>query len=1115
MVRIIYGKAKSGKTHQLFTEINERLSNGEEGLILLVPEQYTLEAEKQLMAFMDAEGLLNIEVLSFKRLAHRVISEVGAPEKNSLTTAGKIMLLRKIFFESREDLKVYKSAYDKMGFLSQVLDLIKELKQNMVTPEKLQAVGDGLDANPLLKAKLEDFSHIFNVYERLKSDRYHDEEDLYAHLLSGIAISERLKDVTLWIDGFDSYTVQELGILKALMKTVKSLTLTLCTDALDVFAHTHGFYRKIENAALEVGVPFEGIQCYWHGVTDDFEHIAEQLQAYPYNKHWIDPEKVKIYAAETRESEVSFCTSEMMDLVMTKGYTWQDFAVITNGLEAYEMSVKNVFDEIGIPFFLDVVSSTRSNPLVHLILSYLKMYDERFTPESVGHFAKSMFFYEDFTDVCCFENYLKSNGIRNKKIKSPFEVSCEFGCNLETIEAQRVKLNALLKEGLTKAEVKVSDVVTTLYEMLTTLDVQSKISAEIERFNGVENYDQSQQYAQIWNKTMGLFDQLVDLMGDEHLPIPQLIHVMEAGFEAMEIGRLPQDENRVLVGSIDRSRAHPIKVMFFIGFNDGIIPELGSDRQLISDAEKHQFTEMGLEIVADDKMFADKEQFNIYHALTRPSERLYFTFARADAEGGALRPSYFISKLLKVAPNLKLEDERLSENSIKQKILGKAATLKYLAVEMRRSVDGYPIHEAWPTVFGWYKINAPERAELLMNGLKHQNVTDRLKDDAVEALFGSPLRTSVSRLEEYVQCPFKYFVNAGLQPIVDKKYELTAPDIGTLFHKALEIFGQRIFNDGIQWRDMSQDAVSALMDDVVENITKRSIFEDRFQYRYLVNKLKRVSKKAAWTLTRQLTAGAFKPVAFEVAFGQDKESAPPILIELDRGKSMLIRGVIDRVDQVTLDNRHYVRIIDYKSGAKSLNLSDIYNGLQMQLMVYLSACLDNPHYFNLPTLAPAGAFYFRIDDPLIESTEQVPEMIDQAVFESLKMDGVALDDREVLKQFDDELYETMKSSVVQVRLKKDGGFTKDSKVVTESVFNAMIDHVKETIVGIGNDLMAGRIEIAPCKSNTFVSCQYCDYQALCQFEPQMDGKAYNKLQTHSNEEVIEKIKGNQHGKVDD
>lgn len=1114
MVRIIYGKAKSGKTHRLFTEINESLLSGEEGLVLLVPEQYTLEAEKQLMAFMGAEGLLNIEVLSFKRLAHKVIAETGSPEKNTLTAAGKIMLLRKIFYESRESLNVYKSAYDKMGFLSQVLDLIKEFKQNRVTPETLKAIGDGLETNPLLKAKLEDFSHIFNAYETMKSDRYQDEEDLYAHLLSCISSSGKLKGMKLWIDGFDSFTVQELGILKALMGTVSSLSLALCFELnapIDVYAHTSGFFRKFQKASVEVGVPFEQISCDWKGVETDFEHIAEQLQAYPYKKRHVDASKVKLFAADSRESEVSFCASEMVSLVMMQGYTWQDFAVITNGLEAYEMNIKNVFDEIGIPFFLDVVSSTRSNPLVHLILAYLKIYEDRFTPESVAHFVKSMFFYDDFTDICCFENYIKSNGIRNKKIKSPFEIACEYGCDLEKLEAIRLRLIALFRDGLTKAETKVSDVVITVYEMLKSLDVQSKIANQIDRFNKEKNYDQSQQYAQIWNKTMGLFDQLVDLMGDEHLPITQLIHVMEEGFEAMEIGRLPQDENRVLVGSIDRSRAHPIKAMFFIGFNDGIIPELGSDRQLLSDAEKNQFTQMGLEIVADDKMFADKEQFNIYHALTRPSNQLYFTYARSDAEGGALRPSFFITKLLKIAPNIKHEDERLSEFAIKQKLLGKTATLKHLAVEMRRSVDGYPIHDVWPLVFDWYKTNVPERAELLVSGLKHQNTTENLNEAAVEALFGSPLKTSVSRLEEYVQCPFKYFVNAGLQPILDKKYELSAPDIGTFFHKALEIFGQRIYNEGIQWPEMSQDAVNGLMDEVVESITQRAIFEDRFQYRYLVNKLKRVSKKAAWTLTRQLTAGTFKPVAFEVAFGQDKESAAPILIQLDQGKSMLIRGVIDRVDQVSLDNRHYVRIIDYKSGSKSLNLSDIYNGLQMQLMVYLSACLENPEYFNLPAIAPAGAFYFKIDDPLIESTEQLAENIDKAVFESLKMDGVALDDSEVLKQFDDGLYDTLKSSVVQVRLKKDGDFTKDSKVVSEEVFMAMIDHVKGRIVGIGNELMTGRIDIAPCKVKTFVSCQYCDYQALCQFEPQTDGKAYNKMETYSNEEVIEKIKGNPNG----
>jgi ATP-dependent helicase/nuclease subunit B len=411
-------------------------------------------------------------------------------------------------------------------------------------------------------------------------------------------------------------------------------------------------------------------------------------------------------------------------------------------------------------------------------------------------------------------------------------------------------------------------------------------------------------------------------------------------------------------------------------------------------------------------------------------------------------------------------------------------------------------------------MHKPEKAKMLLSGLTHSNGVNQLEDRYISAAFSTPIHTSVSELEQYIQCPFKYFVDSGLKPIPQKQYELGAPDIGTLFHKALELYGKHIYENQLAWDQITKEESDRLIETIVGDITMFDVFQSKHQYKYLINKLKRVSKKAAWVLTEHLKNGLFEPVAFEVAFGRESESAPPIHIRLASGESMLIRGVIDRIDKVTIDDQTYIKIIDYKSGKKQLTMSDIYNGLQMQLMVYLSACLENPEYLKVDKILPAGAFYFRIDDPIIESTAQVAEIIEKQIASALKLDGLALEDASVLRHIDRLIFDNNASDVIEVKVKTDGAFTKDSKLLPLDAFVGLMHHVKQTIQSIGNSLNAGNIEIRPCKTKGFVSCQYCDFKAICQFDPHFEGNHYRYLKAYSNDEVIEKIGEKPHGEMD-
>ena len=1108
MIRIVYGKAKCGKTHQIYSEIHEAAQKAsQKGLLyLIVPEQYTLEAEKQLIEHSQSDGFIGIEVVSFKRLAHKVFSEIGQPEGVRISEIGKIMMLRRLFSTSKGNLTVYQSAYNKLGFLSKFHDLIKEFKQNMVTPDALdQMIGVVEDAT-LLKNKLKDFSVVYKAYENEKAKDYFDDEDFYMTLLEILPKSQNLKHATIWIDGFDSFTVQELQILSTLSTLATALNITICTDGMmkeGHFDHTNALFKRFSEMARENGISFTSELCERPFPSEDILHIAENLLAYPYIKKTINQDVVQIFVADNRLDEVEYCAAKIVDLVGREGFDWQDFAVVTNDLDAYAMSIKRIFDEFELPYFLDQKRQVANNPLVHLIKSYLHMYSEGFSTEQMINFLKTGLVESDALAISRFEIYAKQYGVREKKLMKPFEIE---GQDLILENGLRETLASLIVPEF-KSKITVRTAIEKLFELLIKLKVNEKIDTQVKAFTAAGSYDEAQQFAQIWNKTMDLFDQLVEIMGDEVLTIEALVEVVESGFETTEVGLLPLSDSQILIGTIDRSRAHPIKVLFFLGLNDGIVPELGNDKQLILDSEKAFFSEKGMKLLADSQMFLSKEQFNLYFTMTRPTERLYFSYARSDSEGRALRPSYFINKLSRICSNIKTIDARISHDVLPYRVSTSKGTVKHLATEMRRAVDGYPVSPEWEAAFAWYAENERQTANLLIHGLTHSNIVDKLSQKAVLAAYDLPIKTSVSRLERFVECPFKYFVESGLKPIPQKSYELGAPDVGILFHSALEHFGKTIFNENIDWQTLTKDRSDAMMEAIIGTITDVDIYHSRFQYQYMINKLKRVSKKAAWTLTQQLSSGAFVPTAFEVAFGDGPESVAPILVSLTNGERLLIRGVIDRVDTVEIEGKKYIKIIDYKSGRKSLSLSDIYNGLQMQLMVYLSACMDNPHYFKATEIAPAGAFYFRIDDPFIEATTQVEAIIQDKIASELKLDGISLDDVKVLKHLDANLFDQNVSNVIQVKIKSDGAFSKDSKIMPIEAFEGMIKHVEDTIRTIGDELLEGKIDVSPCKTGGFISCQYCDFKSLCQFDRHFEGNTYRTIKSLSNEEVIEKLKG--------
>lgn len=1119
-MELYLGKAKSGKTEAIYRAIGERILNGTATeTMLIVPEQYTLEAEKQLIRSLGTMGFIGVEIVSLKRLSHKILSEVGRSIGTHITQTGKQMLLQNVFLQQEWSLKYYQNAYEKAGFLSRFLDLIQEFKQNRVTFEEVITLSRQMNGHALLKYKLDDIGKIMEAYELAKGEHYFDDQDLMEAFIDAIPSSKWIKQMVIYVDGFDSFTIQEHQILQALCQHSSQVVMTLPIEAhtSDTGVKKSCFKHTLRTLSMIQLYPSESIDliAFNHRYMKmGFEHIAENIVQYP---HEIFSEKnvpeVEVFSAASIQTEVAYVCTQILKCVHEKGLRFDEIAVVTNGLENYQTPLTHLLTTYQIPFFLDAKVGISHQPITHFIMALLDLPLNPKNSQGVIQLLKTglLNYPEDL--VFEFELYVKAYGIRVFQFEKPFEKEPLGKYPLETLCGLRTELldpvSTLLK--LHKdSEQMIQTYTMTFYRLIEKLQLEHSV---ISLSNNMEQNGEliaAQEVIQVWNAIVQLMDEMVLLMGERIVSYSEWVSIFKVGLDSIEIGRLPLEKNVVLVGNMDRSKSHPIKALFLLGLNEGILPEAGGTQQLFMEAEKEIMMHNGQRMLSDSEMFVEKEQFNLYTTLTRPSDWLFLSYANSDAEGRSMRASSYVGKIKKICPNLEIKYETRDMKDLEGNpfwVYGYGPTYQQLALAFRKYLDGYELDHKWYEVMAWYKKYNSADYERVIQAMLHQNVFAPLKMETVEKIYASPLKTSVSALETYAQCPFKYFVKTGLAPEKEKRFVVEYPDVGILFHETLEAFGKKLYEEKKLWREIDDAASDQFVDEIVNEMVDTDLYQSKFSYRYMANKLKRVSKRAVKTLRYHLAKGDFMPQAFELNFGKGINTVPPIIITLSNGKQIHLRGVIDRVDILRGEDQDYVKIIDYKSGSKHLTLSEVYYGLQMQLLVYLKACLGRPEYFKATTLYPGGAFYFKIDDPFIDNATKVKDYVEENLLDALKMDGICLEEKTVLNGLDVSLMELGKSDVVKVKFKTSGDLTKDSMAVSLEAFNALMLWVEEMIREIGESILDGDMSISPCKIGGFTSCQYCDYSAICQFDVKFEGNQYRVLKVLDNEVVLERLIG--------
>lgn len=1134
-LQFIFGRAGSGKSFHCLNQIKSELEqNNEKKFVLLVPEQYTFQAEQDLIKILETGGILKTEVLSFQRMAYRVLNEVGGITYPHIHPAGKCMILYRILDKMKDSFLIFHKSANCQGFVNTISSLITELKRYNISPSGLDYAINDLEDGSYLKQKLIEIQLIYSEFENMLLKRYRDADDELMLLAEKLSETSMYDGAQIWIDGFSGFTPQEFEVIAKLMQKAEKINITICTDILedegtddlsDVFSSSKRVYRKFMTIARNNSIPVFPPIALNSQTLPRFKDSAEiaSLEAnyfsYPYKAYKNSTVDIELFEALNIYSEIEECAKDIIRQCRDNGLRYKDIGVVTRNLSGYENLIEVIFGEYGIPCFMDSKTEILSHPLVRLVLSMLEIFIENWSYETVFRYLKSGLTGIENADIDMLENYVLACGIKGGRWTGEADwtylpditpedkrSAADDQLILEINRIRRLVTEPLLRfRNEAKGRKKAVEFCSCLYDFLIETGAVDRIQAYIEEFTLVGNLRLASEYEQVWNILMDVFDQTVEVMGDEAIGLERFANTIKIGLEEYKISTIPVSLDQVLIGSIEHSKSHKIKALYILGTNDGIFPSAGLSEGILSDADRMMLNKNGVELASDTKTQVFDEQFLIYRALTTPEKFLRLSWPIADHEGKTMRPSVIISRMKKLFPQITVKSNLEKPSSGKEDIELIAAPIpafNQLVAALRHKNDGQDVGEMWQDVYSWFS-NREEwniKCSIMLNALKYKNIALPVSREKVRELYGSNAYSSVSRIEKYTSCPFAYYIQYGLGVKERKIYRLSPPDVGTFMHSVIERFSRLVEEENISWRSFEKEwceqQVSIIVDNLLENM-KNTIIGGSKRFKALTVRLKRVVVRSVWLIAEHIRRGSFEPVGYEVDFGEGGKF-PPVVIELDSGEKIRLTGRIDRIDALKTGDGTYLRIIDYKSGSKDFKLSDVYYGLQMQLITYMDALWENSDRQD-EIILPAGMLYFKVDDPIIKATgTSTPEEIESAIMKKLKMKGLILADVQLVKHMDNTINGS--SMIIPARINK-GDVLGKSSAATLDQFVMLRTYIKKLLKDLCTEIMSGNVPIKPYKKKKLTSCQYCSYSSVCQFDLSQKDNSFKLLHDKENDEV--------------
>ena len=1120
-LRYIFGGSGSGKLTYCIEQILKRNNPS----MLIVPEQFTLQAEKLVIEKSKSKVLFDIYVLNFKKLARIVLKEKGYINKIPLEDMGQTMVLRKILSElgEKKQLSYFpEKSYYNIGLLDKVLETLKEFLQTNINLLDFEyIIEQTTDEN--FKNKLKDIKLIYERYKEFLENEYITDETIIDILAKDIKdFSFINSDLEVFLYGFEGFNNQELNVLEELFKICYRVNICFSINSnktyfedinmFDNYFYTkttiNKIHKKIVNIlGVEIEKPLYLKEDKRHEDNEELLFLRENFLKYKPKKYSKNPENIKIFSCKNKYDEIENLAYNIIELVKNNDYSYKDIAVILAD-EKYQKNIKIIFNKYDIPYFLDDKKKIANHSLVELIICALDIILYNFRYDNIFRYLRTGFFEIENginikkEDIDILENYVIKYGIKGKKWLEDFEYGFYENSiyNFDNINnTRRIFLKSIQKLDFNKTKkYTVIEISEKIVEFLNDLNITDNLLKFIERDEKfykegyIKNAGLIDEHIQVFNCVFQTLQKLVDILGDEKLKLDEYIKILKSTFEKQTISIVPPTQDEVLIGDFNRTRLANNKVLFCVAMNEGNIPKYNNESAFISDEEKLGLIAKGIELKPTGVATISGQMLSIYNLMLKASDKLYLSYSISELDGKAKKPSIIISKIEEIFKNIDIYLEEEGDKNI-------YCPDRAFDTIFKKLNDDKFFDEDAKEIFAWF-LESPKYREKIDNITKGIAKIENINKEVIEERFldeiykDKNLSTSVSKLEEFRKCPFSYFLKYILN-IKDRDNNiLDFLTLGNIYHSVLEEFSNRILKDMEKVQNIKDEEIYIVLGEIIEEMSKQEEISNLFdigpKYRYYLNRIKNIVFISSKALIEQIREGKFEPKHFEIDFDRISNYKKDLSINLDSGYKMNIKGKIDRVDKFFDDEKEYIKIMDYKSSDKDLSLDKVYYGLQLQLLTYLDIFVKMEQSSSPKEVLPAGAFYFEVKEEILKDG-----MKEDKITEEFNLKGILLDNDKVKKAVGEKTNSKGKS-VCKVST---------SSIFNQDEFSKILKLANILVKEISNEIVKGDIKVYPYKYKIETGCNYCNYKDICNFDIMEKEQKYNCFKAIEKAQIFSKI----------
>lgn len=1115
MLQFILGRAGSGKTFKIQEIMADLAQNGAEKLLLIVPEQSSFAMEKAMLTFLGEQVASKVRVATFTRLIELVFRQTGRGFGQRITKGDRNLLMSLAIDKVAGRLAMYRGQAGKLEFVEMMVAVLSEFKMCNVDYNSLLEISKAVE-DPILRAKMQDTALILEAYESLLQSAHNDPLDDLTRLAQRLTQCDSFfSGYTVMFDGFEGFTPQQMAIIEIIFKQSENCYISLCTDAagfldddFSLFAPINRTAKRILNIAksnnLQVNEPIclEKSRRFKGKGLKILETRVFRPKKEPFCEEIGD---VLIFSGRTKYEEADFICRTIRRLACEGGYKYGDFAVVTRNEETYRGIIDVFFEKYEIPYFMDRREEVDAKPLMLTVIYALEAVNSNFSSESIFKYLKAGLAGVAVDDIFELENYCLFWGITGKRWLSDFTANPDGYAQMGTEDEEELaKLNGLREKviaPLAELKEKIADatgdaITKALYGFLEAIRIVENLKAFCQNLNDSGQGKIAEEQPRLWEILIEIFDKMATILKAQKISPQKYAKLLRLVINSNDVAFIPHQIDEVDFGSIDRVRAEGVKVAFLIGAVEGEFPRVPAASGIFNDKQRKQLIAMGLPLYDSLEGLSVNERFLAYKAMAMPSDKLYITWSSSTSLGGAKSASEIVREAKFVLPKVLCLDAysaRLSDE-----IWARKPAFEICA---RHWNDASRFFQTLKQFFA--RDEAHGYAERLDSVEKiASNLPIKLTStQGVSHLFGEDIRVSASQIEKFYLCKFAYFCKYGLLAKDRKEARFDALQYGNVVHFIFEKVLKKYTAEEIL--KFSKKELLIAIKGVLKGYIEKDLggwTEKTERFRYLLDRVSKSAVSLVAHMAGELSQSAFLPVGFELKLSGN--GIEPLKLRLTNGRNVIVEGKIDRVDVMQQAEQRFVRVIDYKTGAKEFQLADVLHGLNLQMLIYLEAACQAAAKSQGPAV-PAGVLYLPSVSPVLNlDRDENLAKLESEKSKKLRMNGLVLNDQQVILGMEPD----GRGRYIPVVM-KDGEAKACDSLVDVAQMDAIMRHVDGLIISMAEQLQSGSISAQPAKGD-YDACEFCEYTAACAHFKDDSGRKIEKV---DRDEFFKKLESEQNG----